>query len=116
MVMGEEDGDGRGRWWWERKRGEGREARAHDARKNATRSREHVTSSSLRARLHLHSSSVFSFVGCLTRAARVAYHSPPLLLTESPARVFLNNTHNSPRLEAADRVVCVTGWPPSCMP
>jgi hypothetical protein len=42
-----EKGDGRGGWWRERERGEGRRAkgerRARDARKNATRSREHVT-------------------------------------------------------------------------
>jgi hypothetical protein len=81
--------------------GKGRRARgARATRKNATRSREPVTSLfsiSLHARLHLHSSSVSSFIGCLGHAARIEYHSMPLIFTASPARISLKNTHTTYR-------------------
>jgi hypothetical protein len=100
--------------------GKGRRARgARDARKNATRSREPVTSLfsiSLHARLHLHSSSVSSFIGFLRHPVRIAYHSMPLSFTASPARISLNNTHTQLTALGGGRSRPLHDWPPSCTP
>jgi hypothetical protein len=104
--VGEEDGGGRGK-------GAKGERRARDARQNATRSRDHVTSLFSHLPSRTPSSSLVlrllprrvPHTRCLRRVSLAASAVHGLASPRLPQRY----THNSPRLEAADRAFCVTG-------